>query len=151
MNFVLCAAYQTPIISAAMNGVIEMVEKILQVFPMTIHDRDKYGRNIVLTAVEFGQSHVYDFLLRRRYVVDKDLAFYERDINGNTIMHRAAMLVDDQGRIQGANSMLHLQWEVKWYEVYAINSQSYVLLLGYDRFSENLRKNANERKQKGKV
>ena len=91
MNFVLFAAFQTPILVAAANGVIEMVEKILQVFPMTIHDKDNTSKNIVLVAVERRQSHIYDFLLRRRSdVVDKDLAFRLLDKNMNSALHLAA-------------------------------------------------------------
>ena len=122
MNFVLFAAFQTPILVAAANGVIEMVEKILQVFPMTIHDKDNTSKNIVLVAVERRQSHIYDFLLRRRSdVVDKDLAFRLLDKNMNSALHLAAKL---ENLIYMPISMLQLQWEVKWYEVCAINSQS---------------------------
>ncbi|KAL6339369.1 hypothetical protein AAG906_032898 [Vitis piasezkii] len=107
-------AFQTPILVAAANGVIEMVEKILQVFPMTIHDKDNTSKNIVLVAVECRQSHIYDFLLRRRSdVVDKDLAFRLLDKNMNSALHLAAKL---ENLIYMPISMLQLQWEVKWYE-----------------------------------
>ncbi|XP_010645321.2 uncharacterized protein LOC104877836 isoform X3 [Vitis vinifera] len=107
-------AFQTPILVAAANGVIEMVEKILQVFPMTIHDKDNTSKNIVLVAVERRQSHIYDFLLRRRSdVVDKDLAFRLLDKNMNSALHIAAKL---ENLIYMPISMLQLQWEVKWYE-----------------------------------
>ncbi|KAL6339461.1 hypothetical protein AAG906_032996 [Vitis piasezkii] len=107
-------AFQTPILAAAENGVIEMVEKILQVFPMTIHDRDDTWKNIVLVAVESRQEHIYDFLLKRKSdVVDKDLAFRERDKNGNTALHTAAKL---ENLAYMPISMLQLQREVKWYE-----------------------------------
>ena len=98
MNFVLFAAFYTPILAAAVNGVVEMVEKILQEFPMTIHDWDSTRKNIVLVAVESRQSHIYDFLLRRRSdVVDKDLAFHERDEKGNSALHIAAGLQNSRG------------------------------------------------------
>ena len=128
MNFVLFAAFYTPILAAAVNGVVEMVEKILQEFPMTIHDWDSTRKNIVLVAVESRQTHIYDFLLRRRSdVVDKDLAFHERDEKGNSALHIAAGLQNSRGWFI-PTSMLQLQWEVKWFEVCAINSQSWVLL-----------------------
>lgn len=123
MNFVLFAGFRTPILLAAAAGVIEMVEKILQVFPMTIHDRDSAGNNIVLVAVEKRQSHIYDFLLRRSDVFNKDLAFRVKDKNNNNALHIAAGLPNSQGWLI-PTSMLQLQWEVKWYEVCAINSQS---------------------------
>lgn len=46
-------------LAAARNGIVEMVEKILQVFPMTILDRDQEDKNLVLLAVENRQSNIY--------------------------------------------------------------------------------------------
>ncbi|KAJ9697545.1 hypothetical protein PVL29_009392 [Vitis rotundifolia] len=109
-------AFRTPILTAAALGIIEMVEKILQVFPMTIHDRDDTLKNIVLVAVEFRQSHIYDFLLRRSDVVDKDLAFRERDNNINSALHIAAGVKNYEGWLIPPSSMLQLQWEVKWFQ-----------------------------------
>ncbi|KAJ9697397.1 hypothetical protein PVL29_009287 [Vitis rotundifolia] len=109
-------SFYTPILAATVNGVVEMVEKILQEFPMTIHDWDSTRKNIVLVAVESRQSHIYDFLLRRRSdVVDKDLAFRERDEKGNSALHIAAGLQNSRGW-SISTSMLQLQWEVKWFE-----------------------------------
>lgn len=59
MGFVLLAADEAPMLVAARNGIVEMVEKILQVFPMTILDRDQKDKNIVLLAVENRQSNIY--------------------------------------------------------------------------------------------
>lgn len=59
MSFVLLAADEAPMLVAARNGIVEMVEKILQVFPMTILDRDQEDKNIVLLAVENRQSNIY--------------------------------------------------------------------------------------------
>ncbi|KAL6340043.1 hypothetical protein AAG906_038878 [Vitis piasezkii] len=99
-------AFYTPILAATVNGVIEMVEKILQEFPMTIHDWDSTRKNIVLVAVESRQSHIYDFLLRRRS---------DRDEKGNSALHIAAGLQNSRGWFI-PTSMLQLQWEVKWFE-----------------------------------
>lgn len=59
MGFVLLAADEAPMLAAARNGTVEMVEKILQVFPMIILDRDQKDENIVLLAVENRQSNIY--------------------------------------------------------------------------------------------
>ncbi|KAL6338432.1 hypothetical protein AAG906_020521 [Vitis piasezkii] len=82
----------TPILIAASNGIVEMVEKTLQDLPMTIHDRDSTGKNIVLLAVENRQSHLYDFLLKRSHLLKN----YE------------SWLIP--------SSTLPMHWEVKWYE-----------------------------------
>ncbi|RVW13792.1 Retrovirus-related Pol polyprotein from transposon RE1 [Vitis vinifera] len=59
----------TPILIAASNGIVEMVEKTLQDLPLTIHDKDFKRKNIVLLAVENRQSHLYDFLLKSSHLL----------------------------------------------------------------------------------
>ena len=59
MSFLIFVAWgMTPILVASRNGIVEMVEKILQLFPMAIYDTDN-NSNIVLKAVENRQSHIY--------------------------------------------------------------------------------------------
>lgn len=97
-----------------------MVEKILQVFPTTIHDKDFNEKNIVLLAVENRQSHLYDFLLRSSHL-DKDLiAFHAVDRDKNNALHLAAMLKNYESSLI-PSSRLQMQWEVKWYEVCKID------------------------------
>ncbi|GKV51861.1 hypothetical protein SLEP1_g58484 [Rubroshorea leprosula] len=50
---------ETPFLSAAKCGITEMVEKILEVCPVAIHDMNSEKRNMVLLAVESQQPHVY--------------------------------------------------------------------------------------------
>ncbi|KAL6338437.1 hypothetical protein AAG906_020526 [Vitis piasezkii] len=62
----------TPILIAASNGIVEMVENPAR-SSLTIHDRDFKRKNIVLLAVENRQSHLYDFLLKNSHLRDEDL------------------------------------------------------------------------------
>ncbi|KAK4441648.1 hypothetical protein Salat_0499700 [Sesamum alatum] len=104
---------ETHILVAAKNGVIEMVEKILNIFPMAIQDMNNEQKNIVLLAVENRQPHLYKFLLR----LNTMYIFRQRDRHGNSALHLAAMLPADNIRpwpIPGA--ALQMQWEIKWYE-----------------------------------
>ncbi|KAL0458174.1 UNVERIFIED_CONTAM: hypothetical protein Slati_0444600 [Sesamum latifolium] len=106
---------ETTILVAAKNGVIEMVEKILDLFPVAIYDMNNEKKNIVLLAVENRQPHLYTFLLRRKTV--REAIFRQRDAHGNTALHLAAMLPADNIRpwpVPGA--ALQMQWEIKWYE-----------------------------------
>ncbi|BFG13809.1 hypothetical protein CerSpe_000840 [Prunus speciosa] len=56
---------KTPILIAAKMGVSEMVETILEKFPVAIYDVDSENKNVALLAVENRQPHVYSFLLDR--------------------------------------------------------------------------------------
>ncbi|KAK4408096.1 hypothetical protein Sango_0390600 [Sesamum angolense] len=107
--------WETTILVAAKNGVIEMVEKILDLFPVAIYDINNEKKNIVLLAVENRQPHLYTFLLGRKTM--GATIFRQRDAHGNAALHLAAMLPADNLRpwpVLGA--ALQMQWEIKWYE-----------------------------------
>ncbi|KAF7818356.1 serine/threonine-protein phosphatase 6 regulatory ankyrin repeat subunit B-like [Senna tora] len=104
---------ETPILIAAKNGVTEMVEKILELFPVAIHDMNEEKKNLVLLAVESRQPHVYQLLLKRNIL--KESLFRKVDDEGNSALHLAAKLGDYKPwLIPGA--ALQMQWEIKWYE-----------------------------------
>lgn len=110
----LLAKKETPILIAAKSGVTEMVEKILELFPVAIHDTNTEKKNVVLLAVENRQPHVYQLLLMRNVL--KDSVFGKVDDQGNSALHLAAKLEDHKPwLIPGA--ALQMQWEIKWYEV----------------------------------
>ena len=104
----------TPILIAAKNGVKEMVEKILEVNPVSINDKNEEKKNVVLLAVENRQPEVYELLVKRKF--RKDSVFRAVDNNGNSALHLAAKLSNYQPwHIPGA--ALQMQWEMKWYKV----------------------------------
>lgn len=108
------AKKETPILIAAKNGIVEMVEKILDLFPVAIHDMNSDKKNIVLLAVENRQPHVYEFLLKKEIL--KESIFHVVDNEGNSALHLAAKSNNNHPwRIPGA--ALQMQWEIKWYEV----------------------------------
>ncbi|KAM7516324.1 hypothetical protein LguiA_005907 [Lonicera macranthoides] len=103
----------TPLLIAAKHGVKEMVEKILENFPVAIYDTNFYRKNILLVAVENRQPHIYQLLLDRNIM--KDTVFGKVDKDGNSALHLAATLGSHRPwLIHGA--ALQMQWEFKWYE-----------------------------------
>lgn len=95
---------------------MEMVEKILEAFPMTILDVDYDQRCIAQVAVENHQFHIFDFLLSYNHIVERSLVFDFADCESNRALHIAAMS-HKYDNCPMATSMLQLQWKVKWYEV----------------------------------
>ncbi|CAN1149533.1 hypothetical protein LINPERHAP2_LOCUS17074 [Linum perenne] len=82
---------ETPILIAAKMGVKEMVQRILETFPVAIHDLDCNNKNVVLFV--FGKV----------------------DVDGNSALHLAATFGDSRPwLIPGAG--LQMQWELKWYK-----------------------------------
>ena len=107
----------SPILIAAKMGVTEMVENILDMYPVAIHDVDTQKRNVVLLAIENRQPHVYG-LLNKRSVI-KETAFRQVDIDGNSALHLAATYRKFKPwRVPGA--AMQMQWEYKWYKVFNI-------------------------------
>lgn len=106
-----------PVLIAAKNGIIEMVEKILELFPGAVHDTDADKKNIVLLAAENRHPHLYQLLLKKNNL--KQTLFSKVDNNGNSALHLAARLGDhNHSLIPGA--ALQMQWEIKWYLVNAL-------------------------------
>ena len=108
---------ENPILIAAKNGISEMVERILELFPVAIHDVDHQRKNIVLLAVENRQPHIYELLLRK--AVLQDTAFRHVDIDGNSALHLVAKLGNSGAYPFAA---VQMQWELKWYQVYILPS-----------------------------
>ncbi|KAL4604625.1 hypothetical protein ACB092_10G204500 [Castanea dentata] len=103
---------ETPVLLAARNGITEMVEQILAVFPLAINYRSK-GKNIVLWAVKNRQPRVLQLLLKRDFVKRK--LIHEVDTEKNNALHLAADIGEKKPwRIPGA--ALQMQWEIKWYQ-----------------------------------
>ncbi|XP_004298202.1 PREDICTED: uncharacterized protein LOC101298415 [Fragaria vesca subsp. vesca] len=112
-NGIVAGKNQSPILIAAKMGVTEMVEKILDKFPVAIQDVDSDNKNVVLLAVENRQPHVYNLLQKRQIL--KESLLRQLDNKGNSALHLAATC--GQYRpwlIPGA--ALQMQWEIKWYK-----------------------------------
>ena len=105
---------ETPILSAAKYGIIEMVERILRRFPMAIHDETSEGKNIIMLAAEYRQTHVYELFCKSHLRIES--MFHKLDNRGNSALHLVAKQIEQKtGLIPGA--ALQMQWEIKWYEV----------------------------------
>ncbi|KAK7348191.1 hypothetical protein VNO80_22741 [Phaseolus coccineus] len=104
----------SPILIAAKMGVNEMVEKILDTFPVAIQDVDSDNKNVVLLAIENRQPRVYKMLTKRNLV--KESAFRHIDNQGNSALHLAARYKEHRPwRVPGA--AMQMQWEYKWYKL----------------------------------
>ena len=104
---------ETPVLLAARNGITEMVEQILEAFPLAINDRSE-DKNIVLWAVKNRQPRVLQLLVKRDFVKHK--LIHEVDTEKNNALHLAAEIGKKKPwLIPGA--ALQMQWEIKWYEV----------------------------------
>ncbi|KAI9110006.1 hypothetical protein K1719_019047 [Acacia pycnantha] len=104
---------ETPILVAAKNGVMEIIEKIVELFPVAIYDMNEEKKNIVLLAVEHRQPHVYEFLNENN--IYKESLFHQVDKDENSALHLAATLGDYKPWLIPGEA-LQMQWEHKWYK-----------------------------------
>ncbi|KAJ7972741.1 Ankyrin repeat-containing protein [Quillaja saponaria] len=102
----------TPILEAAKNGVVEMVDRILDLFPVSTHDTTVDRKNILLVAVENRQPRIFQILMKKSFFNN---LIQSVDSNENTVLHYAAML-SKYKPWQIPGSALQMQWEIKWYE-----------------------------------
>ena len=118
---------ESPILIAAKYGLTEMVEKILEHFPIAQYDVNEEKKNMVLLAVEHRQPHLCEFLLSlNKKNIIKDSVFYQLDCYGNSALHLAANIVNFQWPVPGASSQM--QWEIKWFEVRAKEHLSFLII-----------------------
>ena len=105
---------ETSILTAASNGIIEMVELILNRFPTAIYDKNSKKKNIVLLAAENRQPHLFDLLKQKK--INQTL-FHAVDSDGNSALHLAANYNQSLNPWTIPGTALQMQWEIKWYEV----------------------------------
>ncbi|XP_038887507.1 uncharacterized protein LOC120077630 isoform X2 [Benincasa hispida] len=94
---------------AAKNGVVEMVSKIYEKFPLAIRDSNRDQKNVVLLAAEYRQPDVYKFLLKKKNHLEP--LFRAVDRNGDSALHLAARLkTRNSWRIKGAALQMQLEY-----------------------------------------
>ncbi|KAK4560176.1 hypothetical protein RGQ29_009095 [Quercus rubra] len=80
---------------------------------MAIHDETSEGKNIIMLAAEYRQTHVYELFCKSHLRIES--MFHKLDNRGNSALHLAAKQIEQKtGLIPGA--ALQMQWEIKWYE-----------------------------------
>lgn len=106
------------VLAAAKNGVKEIVEKFLELYPAVIHDRNEEMKNILLLAAENRHASIYNLLVNKNVLTET--TFLRVDVNDNNVLHVAAdYKVDRPWPIPGV--ALQMQWEIKWFQVLALH------------------------------
>ncbi|XP_015892045.3 uncharacterized protein LOC107426391 isoform X1 [Ziziphus jujuba] len=101
------------VLIAAKNGVSEIVERILNEYPVAIQDRNEERKNILVLAAENRQASVYNLLISKDMLRESIIRKVDR--NQNSVLHVAAVYSKDKPwPIPGV--AFQMQWEIKWFQ-----------------------------------
>lgn len=103
---------ETPVLIAAKNGIKELVEKILHLFPEAMYDTSPDGKNVMHIALENRKIEVYKALTD--WTLIKDL-LHHNDKKENNALHHAAT-VGKYPPWMAPKAVLKMQYEIKWFE-----------------------------------
>ncbi|KAL9316155.1 hypothetical protein ACSQ67_017156 [Phaseolus vulgaris] len=109
---------ETAFLVAARNGIVEMVNEILNRIPSVIHNTNSHKENVLLVAVMNRQPFVVENLkmkMQSKPEVWNNLALTV-DENENTILHWAAYAPGGDKSPQIAGSALQMMWDIKWFQ-----------------------------------
>jgi hypothetical protein len=104
----------TPLILAAKNGIIEIVEIILQLYPQAVEHVNAAGENIFHVAARYRRKEILDLLQHSdvpRWRLNRML-----NEEGDSILHQAAHYSKDHLRDRPGEALL-MQSEILWFKV----------------------------------
>ncbi|XVF26116.1 hypothetical protein REPUB_Repub13aG0272200 [Reevesia pubescens] len=104
----------TPLLIAAREGIIEIVNQILHKYPQAIEYTNEKGQNILQVAIKNRQLEIYKLVKKRKMVTNRLVS--RIDNNGYTILHHAAEITDIAVRDTPSNDALKLQDELMWFQ-----------------------------------
>ncbi|CAK8565776.1 unnamed protein product [Lathyrus sativus] len=109
---------ETAILTAARNGIVEIVNELITKIPSSIYDVNLENKNVLLVAVENRRTNVVK-ALRRQFEEGNKKAIFDNLIQGvdkeeNTVLHLAATKSDRDWNISGA--ALQMMWHIKWFQ-----------------------------------
>jgi len=115
---------ETPFLVAARNGIVEMVNELLDRIPNVIHDRNSMKENVLLVAVINGQPLLIENLKTKITPEGWNSLILEVDRDERTILHCAAYAPI----VYHPLKIMQMMWDIKWFQVY-INKYLFLLLL----------------------
>ncbi|KAL5077321.1 hypothetical protein RYX36_016305 [Vicia faba] len=109
---------ETAILTAARNGIVEIVDELITKIPSSIYEVSLENKNVLLVAVENRRTIIVE-ALRKRFEECNKKAIFDNLIQGedmeeNTVLHLAATRSDQDWHISGA--ALRMMWHIKWFQ-----------------------------------
>lgn len=104
--------HETPLLLAAANGIIEIVQQIVEVYPQAVDYVTVNQRNVLHVAIAHRKKNVFNWIQSRRLIMTRLVT--RIDVLGFTALHHVGITKFYRGGTHGP--ALQLQQELKWYE-----------------------------------
>ncbi|XP_062017280.1 protein ACCELERATED CELL DEATH 6-like isoform X1 [Rosa rugosa] len=104
----------TPLLAAARNGIIEIIEAIFNLFPQAIEHENHKRENIFHVVVEHRRRQLLEYLLQTCHVSYPRL-LWKINQDGDGILHKAAYKSHYSSR-ERPGEALRLQSDIHWFE-----------------------------------
>ncbi|XP_044500247.1 uncharacterized protein LOC123221464 [Mangifera indica] len=103
-----------PLLLATEKGIVEIVNKILEVCPQLVEHCNDLGQNILHVAIKHRQYDIFNHVKNMKIPMTRLVR--KVDKNGYTILHHAADLEPETAKRHPAGPVYQLQEEIKWYK-----------------------------------
>ncbi|XP_044473989.1 ankyrin repeat-containing protein ITN1-like [Mangifera indica] len=103
-----------PLLLATERGIVEIVNRILDVYPQIVEHENGLNQNILHVAIKHRQCEIFNHVKNMKIPMTRLVR--KVDINGNTILHHAADMGEETTKIHPAGPAYLLQEEMKWYK-----------------------------------
>ncbi|KAF3451780.1 hypothetical protein FNV43_RR07876 [Rhamnella rubrinervis] len=137
---------ETPLILAARNGIVEIVEAILWVYPQAIEHVTDKKENIYHVVARYRRTEILDLLQSRDVVVPISRLKRKLNDNDDSILHKAAYMGDFSSRDRPGDALL-MQSELQWFKrvqeivpPYFINHRNKDKMTAHELFTEKHKK-----------
>ncbi|XP_035545161.1 uncharacterized protein LOC118348223 [Juglans regia] len=106
----------TPLLIAATDGIVEIVDEILQQHPQAIEHLSKDEENILHVAISHRQLEVFRYL-KKMDVILRCRLVSRLNVRGYTILHQVADIKNSrEGNETAVGPAFELREELKWFE-----------------------------------
>lgn len=103
----------TPLLTAASEGIVEIVDEMLRQYPQAIEHTNEIGQNILQVAIKYRQLKIFKRVKKMKIAMSRLVS--RIDNNGNTILHHAAKI--PANRETRGNDAFKLKEELLWFKV----------------------------------
>ncbi|XP_044499535.1 ankyrin repeat-containing protein At5g02620-like [Mangifera indica] len=103
-----------PLLLATEKGIVEIVNKILEVCPQLVEHCNDLGQNILHVAIKHRQYEIFNHV--KNMEIPMTRLVRKVDENGYTILHHAADMEPGTTKRHPEGPVYQLQEEIKWYK-----------------------------------